>query len=154
MPCVTPIQPIFREITMANITRHAGRITLLGARQQRGNIIKCSVLEIGNQSLRNVTFTEYLGNYLELAVEGDRDVSFATQKSWNMGGPYLYALKLDGKAYQDDEAIKANDNWITLLCFMSMITPGALVTIPYLLYRFFWGKRADNTQREAAAQAL
>lgn len=139
---------------MANITRYAGRITMLGARQQRGNIIKCSVLEIGNQSLRNVAFTEYLSNYLERAVEEHLDVSFVTQKSWSMGGPYLYAIKVDGKTYRDDEAIKGNESWITVLCFMSMITPGAFVTIPYLLFRFFWGKRTDHAQRDLAAQAL
>lgn len=139
---------------MANITRYAGRITLLGARQQRGNIIKSSVLEIGDQSIRNVVFTEYLGNYIELAVEGEHEVSFATQKSLGMGGPHIYAVKLGGKTYRDDDAIKGNDSWITLLCFMSMITPGAFLTIPYLIYRFFWGKRGDANQRDLAAQAL
>lgn len=139
---------------MAKLMRYQGILKMVGARQIRGNIVKTSVLEVGNEAMRNVVYTEYLSNYVDRALESGLPVAFAAQKSLGMGGPHIFAVRTDGKTYRDDDAIKGSDGWITLLCFCSLVTPGAVLTVPYLLYRFFWGKRADARNRDLAAQQL
>lgn len=139
---------------MAKITAHSGVLKMIGAHTVKGNIVKTTVMEIGDEAIRNVVYTDYLSNYIERGLGSAAPLAFAAQKSLGMAGPHIFAVKVDGKVYRDDEAIKGNDLWITVLCFASLITPGAFLTVPYLLYRALFGKRKDAAARNLAAQQL
>lgn len=85
-----------------NIRIVQGKLKLLGAgttyTENRG-YTKVTVLEIGDSDLRDITYTSYMENYLNRALSSGSEVKIAMWKN------IIFALKMDGKVYQDDYLI-------------------------------------------------
>lgn len=113
------------------LAQHAGDLKFLGNNLQKTNQTKYSIIEIWDETLKNVTIGRSLDNYLQRALE----MSGPTTLRIAMG--MIYAVTLpDGKTYLSEGAVSYRGVLFQLLA--------GLVFLPIVVgLVFLYGARWD-----------
>lgn len=125
-----------------------GVITRIGAGVvKNGQLTTSSVLEIGDHSLRDISYDNYISTYLTDAIEKGTPVSISVldggiiMPSWR-GIPFIDALKINGKIYYSDLHKRIVDDskihWVAwiFIVVVGLFTFGIGSVLIYLLLKY------------------